>query len=248
MGWIVFNLGMRSAVRLFFARLLICVAGILLSTAPARAELVQDGGAWLAFFGQGSFKELSPDTARLRWWFDGQARFSGEADGLSQTIVRPGVGWSITPRVSVWLGYGWIRDYPPSAPTLDENRIWQQLLWAPRFGELRFQSRTRLEQRFREGGDDVGWRLREFVKVVYPILSSERLFLAAYEEVFLNLNDTDWGPQAGFDQNRVFLGLQASITESVQIELGYLNRYVYRPGRDGLMDHLASVNVFFNPG
>ena len=97
-----------------------------------------------------------------------------------------------------------------------------------------------------EGGDDVGWRLREFVKVVYPLIKSGRLRFAAYEEIFINLNDTDWGARAGFDQNRVFLGLNVPLDSdrNIQAELGYLNRYAEPPEvGGGFMDHLISFNL-----
>ena len=233
-------------MRKFWARSLgiLCLVGLI--AAPARAEVQQDGGAWLMFAGQGSFKEVSPSVSRLRWWFDSQLRMSGEDDGLGQTVVRPGVGWQLTPETSVWLGYGWIRTFPTNAPDWNENRIWQQYIWTPRFGDLRFQSRTRLEERFGEDRKVVSWRVREFVKILYPVLPSEKLFFSAYEELFVTLNDTDWGPRAGVDQNRVFVGLNAPVGDSWQIEVGYMNRLVVRPGRENLIDHLASINVFLN--
>ena len=218
------------------------------SVGPARSEINQQGGGWLMFLGSGSFEPLAPSLSRLRWWFDGQARFSQQADGLGQTIVRPGLGWALNESTSVWIGYGWIRDYDyfPSGDDRDENRIWQQLLWNGSVSRWSVQSRTRLEQRFVEGGDDVGWRLREFVKVVYPLIKSGRIRFAAYEEIFINLNDTDWGARAGFDQNRLFLGFNVPLDSArkIQAELGYLNRYAEPPEVDaGFMDHLISFNL-----
>ena len=229
----------------FRARVLGVVFLLAAFAPPAQAEVQQDGGAWLMFAAQGSLKDVSPSASRLRWWFDGQLRMSGVDDGMSQTVVRPGIGWTLTPEMSVWLGYGWIRSYPTNAPDWNENRIWQQFLWTPRFGDLRFQSRTRLEERFGEDRHGVSWRLREFVKILYPVLPSEKLFFSAYEEIFVTLNDTDWGPRAGVDQNRVFIGLNAPVGDGWQIEVGYMNRLVVRPRRENLIDHLASINIFW---
>ena len=196
----------------------------------------------------GSFEDVAPEWSRVRWAFDGQTRFFDSTNGLGQTIVRPSLGWALNDSTSVWLGYGWIRDYPAGRSDIDENRIFQQLLWNGSVGRWSVQSRTRLEQRFLETGDDVGWRFREFVKVLYPLLGSERLRFAAYDELFLNLNSTDWGADSGFDQNRLFVGLNAPLdsARSVQAELGYLNRYLKPSSRRGRMDHIVSVNLLLS--
>ena len=238
-------------VRSLRAGLLGLCALWLIAAPAARAELRQYGGGWLMLAAVGSFEPVSPKLSRVRWWFDGQARFFQQTDGLGQTIVRPGLGWALNSSTSVWLGYGWIRDFDffPNGSDRDEDRIWQQLLWNGSFAKWSVQSRTRLEQRFVEGGDDVGWRLREFVKVVYPLIASERLRFAAYEEVFFNLNSTDWGAQAGFDQNRLFLGLNVPLDadQKIQAELGYLNRYAEPDdAAGGAMDHLISFNLLLN--
>lgn len=215
---------------------------------PTRAELEHQGGGWLIAGGSGSLEAVSPKLSRLRWWFDFQARFFENTDGLGQTIVRPGLGWSLTENTSVWIGYGWIRDYPPGRSAIDENRIWQQFLWNGTAGQSSLQSRTRLEQRFVQTGSDVGWRLRQLVKVVYPLLASGRLRFAAYDEVFIALNSTDWGADAGFDQNRLFLGFNVPLDAARRIhaEFGYLNRYVELASGPGRMDHLGVVSLLFS--
>ena len=227
---------------------LISVIIALSIASPTRAELDQQGGGWLIAGGSGSLEAVSPKLSRLRWWFDFQARFFENTDGLGQTIVRPGLGWAITESTSVWIGYGWIRDYPTNRSDIDENRIWQQFLWKGKAGQWSLQSRTRLEQRFIQTGSDVGWRLRQFVKVLYPLLDSPRLRFAAYNELFLALNSTDWGANAGFDQNRLFLGFNVPLgaAQPIHAEFGYLNRYVELASGRGRMDHLGIVNLILS--
>jgi len=216
---------------------------------PTRAELDHQGGGWLIAGGSGSLEAVSPKLSRLRWWLDFQARFFENTNGLGQTIVRPALGWSLTESTSVWLGYAWIRDFPANRSTIDENRIWQQFLWNGAVGQWSLQSRTRLEQRFVQTGSDVGWRLRQFVKILYPLLASDRLRFAAYDEVFIALNSTDWGADAGFDQNRLFLGFNVAVDSAgrIQAEFGYLNRYASRPALlPGQMDHLGVVSLMLS--
>jgi hypothetical protein len=146
---------------------------------PARAgDVVHDGGGWIMLFGQGSLAPWSPDLGRLRWWFDLQPRFTEDSD-FEQLLARPGIGYDLGRGASLWLGYAYILTDPPTRPSFDEHRIWQQFLWVAEWGSLGFQSRTRLEQRFVENGSDTGWRFREFVKATHP-LGFGRLGLAAY--------------------------------------------------------------------
>ena len=94
----------------------------------------------------------------------------------------------------------------------------------------------------------MGWRFRQFVKATWSIPGTRRLALAAYDEVFIACNDTDWGAAAGFDQNRLFVGPQLRIdTEpAVVLELGYLNRFKREENANNVMDHIALLNVFLN--
>jgi hypothetical protein len=224
------------------------LALVLVAPQPTRAELVHDHAGWGMVFAQGSFEKASPDLSKLLWFMDLQARFFDATDGYGQSIVRPALGWAFTEELSAYLGYGWIRDSPAQGKDRDEHRIFQQLTWNHRFEPIDFQSRTRLEQRLVETGDDTGWRFRQLIKLTWPIPGLERLALAGYDEIFLNFNDTDWGAESGFDQNRLFLGPQWTFDSKGRVkgELGYLNRYTHKKNADDGMDHIVSVNLFLN--
>lgn len=226
------------------------VFGVFLSVAavaPARADLHHDSGGWLMLFANGSFAPASPDLARLRWWFDLQPRFTEDSD-FEQLLVRPGVGWDVGGGASLWLGYAYIDTDPPARASFDEHRIWQQFLWSTKLQSLGLQSRTRLEQRFVETGSDTGWRLREFVKATYPLAFQSRLGLAVYDELFVDLNDTDWGADGGLSQNRLFAGFAWKLDDGghAVAELGYLNQWIGTTGRQDTMNHLASFNLLLN--
>ena len=243
------KIGSTTGLIRFRAWLLTVLFFALATASPTRAEIHQQGGGWLIAGATGSFEAVSPKLSRVRWWFDFQARFFENTNGLGQTIVRPALGWALTESASVWLGYGWVRDLPANHSTIDENRIWQQFLWNGAAGRWSLQSRTRLEQRFVSTGSDVGWRLRQLVKILYPLLASDRLRFAAYDEVFVAFNSTDWGALAGFDQNRLFLGFNVPIDSArrIQAEFGYLNRYARRPALlPGRMDHLGVVSLMLS--
>jgi len=223
-----------------FALLLFCQT-------TASAQSVDDAGVWFAGFGRGDI--ASEHTDRLKWWFDGHARFFDNTDGFGQSIVRPGIGYALDERFTIWAGYGWIRTSPATVPDMDEHRIWQQLTWSEPLGRLTLGFRSRLEQRFVETGDDTGLRFRQLVSWRQPCACDDKYSFVLWDEVFIHLNDTDWGANSGFDQNRCFIGfgLKHDTDSRWRVEIGYLNQHIERPNRGNLTNHLLSVNLFRSP-
>ncbi len=220
-----------------------------LASKPARSETVDDAGFWTALFANGDFFEPGTRGERWRWWFDGHARFLDDAEGFNQSIVRPGIGYSLTDRATLWAGYGWIRTSPLTAGDFDEHRIWQQITWSQTCGDFTFALRPRLEQRFIETGSDTGWRFRQFLRAHRPLPNHPRLTFVLWDEVFFHLNDTDWGARAGFNQNRVFVGggFKCDPDSPWRVEVGYLNQAIHIPAGDDRSNHILAVNFFFSP-
>jgi len=228
-------------------QLLLVVIQVVVAMPRTQAGSIEDEGWWSAMFAQGDIEWLPDSSNRWRWWFDGHARFHDDANGFNVSIVRPGIGYKLTDNTTVWAGYGWIRTNPINgAPNFDENRIWQQVTWSEQAGDFRVGLRSRFEQRFVEIGDDTGLRFRQFASARAPVTTDKRLTFVTWDEVFIHLNDTDFGTRTGFNQNRAFVGFgwnRCPETTS-RIEFGYLNQYI--DSRTGLdrMNHLLSVNVF----
>lgn len=197
-------------------------------------------------FGQGPLGATQGDSTSLRWWFDVQYRFQDNPGDFQQVILRPGIGYAVTRRSTLWLGYARINTEQDSGG-FDEDRLWQQWTWSERYRSLAVLSRTRLEQLDVEQGDDVGWRLRQFIKLSRPLQTIARWSLVAYDELFFDLNDTDWGNSRGFSQNRLFVGLAWHISQSddKSLEVGYLNQYINGRSDLNTVNHLLSVNFLF---
>lgn len=176
---------------------------------------------------------------------EGQVRYFNDAKRFGQSIVRPGIGYRIAENTIVWLGYAWVHDRPQGRSATDENRIWQQLSWKKPFSWGNVFTRTRTEQRFLSSGVDVGWRFRQFVKYTHP-LGFDPLYLSVWDEVFVNINSTDWGARSGFDQNRGFMGIGVFVDpeKHFRIELGYLNQLINRRSGNDRMNHILSSNLF----
>ena len=67
-------------------------------------------------------------------------------------------------------------------------------------------------------------RLRHLVKVNYPL--HKRIYATAQDELFINLNSVEGGPQAGIDQNRIFAGLGIKTLKKARVEVGYQLQYI----------------------
>ncbi len=223
-----------------------------LSAAPVRADAVKDGGFWLNIVTQGDLGP-GPVTARIKWWLDGQLRLFEDSGGFGQGLVRPGVGYALGGSTSVWAGYAFIRTDPTTGSDFDEQRIWQQFLWSPKFEAFSLDLRSRLEERFLQTGSDVGVRFRQLVGGRLPLDFAPRITPMIWNEVFFNLNDTDWTAprtEAGFDQNRFFVGLGFKLEREARLRLdaGYMNQYIRRPGNQDLSNNLFSLTLQWNFG
>lgn len=172
-----------------------------------------------------TFQERAGTASPWRWYMEVQGRYrDGVADG-DQLILRPAVGFDITPRSSLWAGYGYIATYLPTGDTLPEHRAWQQYFWVgPTLGGTA-QWRSRLEQRAIEGNDATAWRARQFVRLTRPVARRAGLAIVVWDEVFIHLNDTTRTTQ-GFDQNRLFVGIGINATRRGRFEIGYVNQAI----------------------
>ncbi|TWU16418.1 DUF2490 domain-containing protein [Allorhodopirellula heiligendammensis] len=220
---------------------LVCQAG------RTSAQTLDDTGLWFAAFGNGEMKTLAGNDSRLRWWFDTHYRLRDDTSGFNQSIVRPGLGLTITDDQALWAGYAWIRTSPIQGNDFDEHRFWQQWTAAPSAGDFRFLHRSRFEQRWLETGEDVGLRWRQLHRVQRILSDSPQWSLIVWDEIFFNLNDTDWGARAGLDQNRAFFGVgyQRCSQAPVRTEIGYLNQFVNNQGGTDGMNHILSINFYF---
>lgn len=213
----------------------------------SQAQTLDDTGLWFAAFGNGEVTALSGNSTPLLWWFDTHYRIRDDTSGFNQSIVRPGLGLKLNEDQALWAGYAWVLTSPVKGDDFDEHRFWQQWTTTFSIGELRFSHRSRFEQRWVETEGDVGLRWRQLHRVQRVMASRPQWSLIAWDEVFFNLNDTDWGSRAGLDQNRAFLGVgfQRHPQAPVRTEVGYLNQFVNDQGGTDGTNHILSINFYF---
>lgn len=232
----------------------IALIATVCSLSVARAEGTEDNfGIWTAVFTQGKFSD------RWGWFLENQLRLhegwefrGGTPDGFgtrgNRLLLRPAVRW--LPRgdgsLQLHLGYGWT---PNFSPERGEHRLWQQALLQTGDGRggWAIQHRLRLEQRHAEFTRGLAHRVRYFLRAHRLTSDTGAYGLALWDELFWNLNTVTAGPQAGFDQNRVFVGPIAQVAPGARLEAGYLNvLYSRGTARARQMSHILGTFLFFD--
>lgn len=173
-------------------------------------------------------------TENLRGFLEFQQRIGDDSSHLTSSMIRPGLGWALSPQASLWVGYLMSADslnlssnhYPI------ENRAWQGFSWKDTANEKQFiwEVRNRLEERFlpRNSDPSIRWRTRVRVEQLIPAYSAWSVI--ASEEIFVNLNDNAHNTQlsAGAQQNRAYVGVGYRFAAEFQIETGYLIQHVWK--------------------
>ena len=214
---------------------------LALSAAPTHAATSEDEQFWLNLTSMGSIK------GDLVYFAEIQPRMGDGVSRIDQALFRGALGWKLSPSVTLYQGFAHVVVPVDGGQDVNEERGFQQLNWTmgkPWGGELSY--RTRLEQRWRSDGEDMGWRLREMLRYEKPLRAgSDALNALVYAEGFVALNDTDWGARGGFDQLRSFVGAELGLPGASTLEVGYLNQLINQRGGDTRVNHVAAVTLFF---
>ena len=235
-----------SIIRFTFRFIKISIAGRLsglllfglLAAAPLRAQVNGEDklGAWYMYFGTNRVAE--------NWSLhtEAQFRYYETTGSFNQLLLRTGANYHLSPEAIVTLGYGYIDTDPTYASDenlqnkITEHRIFEQFILKNTVGRMAFEHRYRLEQRFLDfdGPTDTQHRARYRLQLTYPL--GKVLFLNAYDEVFLNLQNQVFG------QNRLYFALGAKLSPVLSIQAGYLKNHFPAAHYDRLQ-----LAVFFNP-
>lgn len=185
-------------------------------------------------------------------------RFFDLDDGgdIGQLLLRPAAGYQLTEKLSIWQGYAWVGNFnvphtPPQSSFFEENRIYQQANYVHKFQSWNTLSRFRLEERWIEGAAGTAVRLRLMWRGLYPLPIAPEWAFATYDEVFINLNTVEGrrGPEAGFDQNRFFIGINRTFSKRFNMDFGYQNQLLNSkaiPELANQMNHIVLLNFFIN--
>ena len=238
---------MSKKFNLNSAKLIVCCLGTIVIYAVmglqnAKAATDENGG-WATFILTGPIGD-SQKKGRWHWWLDGQYRYLNTDTGRKQTLIRPAIGYAANDKLKLWAGYAYLRLRRSGQETVNENRLHQDAVWYLKaFNTSAVTLRSRLEQRWVNSSNDVGWRFRQLAILQSPFMSSPNFSLLLSEELFINLNDTEWGERSGFDENRLFLGISYQMNPATSFQIGYQNQLIDNYLATDQMNHLAMLGM-----
>ena len=156
-----------------------------------------------------------------------EARTNFKDSGDNQYLMSPSIGYTLSDRQDVWLGYDL---FLTNKISIDEQRIWQQDQYAfVKNNKQTLTLRSRFEQRFSTDDDGVALRVRERLTWVLNNFFAKKYSPEVYEEVFFNVNNPDWVSSKTLSQNRLFMGVSTPLNKKTALLVGYLNQVDYNP-------------------
>ena len=149
---------------------------------PAKAWATSDNQLWTT----GSATVKLSDNMRFSQEIVG--RFSDNLNGIYEIESKTMLGYRVSKVVTLWAGYTHDPQYNAGHFTVMEHRAREQVAFDnfARLGRGKLSGRLRLEERWREGRDGTGWRLRPYLKYSFPLHGKTALNLST--EPFINFN------------------------------------------------------------
>ena len=213
----------------------VCLVGLALlgAAAPASADPLQ---FWLP-------SNLVVQVAD-RWalalgmeprWEDGDR-------SAERLLIRPAVIFEPVSGLTVWAGYG--DTEVRSGAGRDDQMLWQQATYTMALRSWTVVPRVRTEQRFVDGTDSTGWRVRTQLRVMRRLPVFGRWNLVASHESFMAMNDVPTSQRSGYLEGRYLVGVQRKVTPWLTVEPGFLWRFNNRPAPlPDSWDRVISVNT-----
>ena len=170
-------------------------------------------------------------------------RFSDNRHGLYEVESNTLLGYRLNKVVTLWGGYTHDPQYAGGNFTVMEHRAREQVTFdnVAKLGPGKLSLRMRAEQRWRDGVDGTGWRLRPYAKWSLPLKG--KLALNLSNETFVNLNRTPFQARTGVDRMRNLISLSGPLAKGLNGEAGYMNQHGFvRHGPD-TSDHIAYFAV-----
>lgn len=168
---------------------------------------------------------------------------TGDARGFYEVEENAMVGRKLNKQVTVWLGYTFNPTYLHGTFQRREHRFRQQVNFdnVLQLGKVRIGGRMRLEERWREGIQGTGWRLRPQVKATMPLVGKATLSVSS--EQFFNLNTMAFQRVSGLDRMRNAISVAVPLNKKISVDCGYLNQHGFvRNGPDS-SDHVLTLGL-----
>lgn len=186
----------------------------------------------------------TPITEKIHTKFYVSPRLLDNSTDFNQLILHGLLGYKLNNHFSIWQGYAWSTTYIPNFRR--EQRPYNDFIYDSTFKKFEIENRIRLEERFLQDIEGVNLRLRYKLKGSYPLDKKKRWKIVLFDEIFTNLNSHYGGPQAGLDQNRIYIGVNRKINEHFNIDTGYQLQHQHKKGpNNDILNHFILIHLNF---
>lgn len=203
------------------------LAAMIAAWQPSKARAAEeDTQFWLVGFVRGNL------TDDLFLTIDTSYRWREPAFGADQQTFRVTVEQIVSDDIRLGGGLAYFQTGPRT-----EIRPHQQFRYAKGGLDLR----TRFEQRFFEGADQVELRVRQRVQYTKPVARNVKALASV--EWFGIVQPRDQTKPTGTEQVRGILGLSYQINDNLDIAPSYLFQITPRDGRPDAISHVPQITL-----
>ncbi|SFI16850.1 Protein of unknown function [Nitrosomonas sp. Nm34] len=98
----------------------VAAAFSMLSAQVQAEDIHQEFGVWGQIMANINVGNVTGNENLKNWrlWLEGQGRFANDPIQFSQAIIRPGIGYALNDKITIWGGYAWV---PTSKPFANPN-------------------------------------------------------------------------------------------------------------------------------
>lgn len=189
-----------------------------------------------------------------RWQFssDVQARSADKMDYVNTLLIRPGIGYKIAANQTLTFGYTYFGTWEKeNGRTIyeHENRIFEQFQIENEIRKVEITNRVRYEQRFmyQQYHRVFTQRLRHYFMVQVPLLAdplfTRGLYTALQNEIFVNVQGQEHLNKRIFDQNRTYMGVGYRFSQNLELEAGYMFRYIIEQENTNIRNNIFQFSV-----
>jgi hypothetical protein len=178
------------------------------------------------------------DDSPWRWSADSLVRTRDGAGTMDVAGEWLTVTRDLTRRSVAGFGYAYMAGFPDNG-TIREHRIVQQFGWSTG-NWWRASLKTRLEERFVVKRGALPTRMRQQIRVTWPLAAKGKLRGIVSEEVFVKVNTTALG-RRGLDSNQLFVGIGRIVSPRTRFEVGYLSVYTQAAPNGKRRSHVMST-------
>lgn len=203
------------------------LAALIAAWQPSKAQAnPEDTQLWLVGFVRGNLSDefyLTIDTSQ---------RWRDPVFGADQQTFRVTLERSINDEVRLGGGVSWFQ-----TGTIGEARLHQQFRYAKGGLDLR----TRFEQRWFEGADQVELRVRQRVQYTHPLGNGIKALVSS--EWFAIIKSRRIGKTAGTEQVRNIIGVAIPLGANLDIQPSYMLQITPRENWPDAISHVPQVTL-----